>query len=85
MPYGHSEAGETAAAITATSRGQRARTFDARTQQLELHAQLANPLHGRGELTTRHIRLALLERAIQRGFCLLPPALELVERNAEFA
>ena len=65
--------------------GQRDGAFDARTEQLDLHAQLADPLHGRGELTAHRIRLALLQRAIQRRFRLLTPALELVERHAEFA
>src|SRR5207244_11755470 len=62
---------------------QRARALDTRTQQLVLHAQFANPLHCRGELTAHRIRLALLQRAIQRRFRPLTPALELVERRSE--
>ena len=41
--------------------GQRDGAFDARTQQFDLHAQFADPLHGRGELASRHVRLAFLD------------------------
>jgi hypothetical protein len=58
---------------------------DARPQQLVLNAQFADPLHSRGKLTSRRIRLAFPQRAIQRGFGLLPPPLKLVERYAELA
>ena len=54
-------------------------------QQLVLHAQLADPLHGGGELAVGRVRLALFQRALERGFGLLPPLLELEHRQAELA
>src|SRR5271165_1509188 len=63
---------------------QRARPLDARTQQLVLHAQLANALHGGGKLAGRGVCLAFLQRAIEGGVGLRPPLLQLVERDAEF-
>src|SRR5205814_9396111 len=64
---------------------QRASAVDARAQQLDLDAQFSDPLHRRGELTRGRVRLAFLQRAIQRGFGLPPPALELVQRHTELA
>jgi hypothetical protein len=77
-------AGEVASAITATS-CQRVGACDPGPQQLVLHAELADPLHRRGELAISGVRLALLQRPLKRSFGLQAPLLKLEERQAELA
>ena len=54
-------------------------------QQLILHAELADALHGGGEFAGGGISFALLQRALQRGFGLPAPLLQLEDRQAELA
>src|SRR5208283_1376067 len=63
--------------------GQRAGTPDPGAQQLDLHAELADALHGGGQFAACGVAFALLQRAIQGGVRLLPPLLELVDRHAK--
>lgn len=65
--------------------GQRAGSLDAGTEQLDLHAELADAPHGRGEFGAGGLRLALLERAVEGSIGLLASLLELEDGNAEFA
>jgi hypothetical protein len=55
------------------------------TQQLILHAELADAPHGGGEFAVGRVRLALFQRALERAFGLSPPLLELEHRQAELA
>src|ERR671917_1428853 len=67
------------------SADQRARTLHLGPQQFDLHRELADALHGGGELAFGWITLALLERTLERHLGLLPPLLELEQRQAELA
>ena len=77
-------------AITVTSAGPKGRAALGQCpklgpQQLVLHRQLADALHGRGELTIRRIALTLLQRPFEGGLGPLLPLLELEQRQAELA
>ena len=63
--------------------GQRAGALDPRAQQFDLHAQFANPLHGRGQFTGGGITPALLQSAIKGRVSLLAPLLQFVDRYPE--
>jgi hypothetical protein len=52
-------------------------------EQFDFHAELADALHGGGELAVGGGGLALLQRTVERGFGLLAPPLELGHRQAE--
>ena len=56
-----------------------------RAEQLTFPAELAEALQGGGERAVGRIRLALLQRAQERGFGLLAPVFELEDRQAELA
>jgi hypothetical protein len=70
-------------AISATSCGQGAGALDAGAEQLNLHAEFADALHGRREFRAGGVGLALLERAVEGGLGLLAPLLALGDGNAE--
>jgi hypothetical protein len=73
------------AVAAAGGRGRRLGALRLGPQQLDFHAELADPLHGRGELAVGGVGLALLQRAVERGLGLLAPLLELERRQAELA
>jgi hypothetical protein len=54
-------------------------------QQLVLHAELTDALHGGGELAVGRIRLALPQRALERRFGFLAPLLQLEDGQAKLA
>src|SRR3712207_453706 len=62
---------------------QRAGALHLGPQQLVLHAELADAPHGGGELAVGLVRLALLQRSLERGLGLLAPLLEPEHRQAE--
>src|SRR5512132_1314700 len=65
--------------------GQRAGSLDLRAQQLDLHAELADALHGGSQLTAGRVGVALLQRAVQRRLRRLAPLLQLEDRQTELA
>src|SRR5215218_3963888 len=64
---------------------QRAGALEPGAEQLDLHAEFADALHGGAELAVGRIGFTLLERALERGLGLPAPLLELEHRQAEFA
>jgi hypothetical protein len=56
-----------------------------RAQQLVLHAEFADALHGCRELVAGSVRLTLLEGALEGSLGFLAPVLELENRHAAFA
>jgi hypothetical protein len=54
-------------------------------EQLVLHAELADALHGCGELAVGRVGPAFLERLFERGLGLPAPLLQLEDRQAELA
>src|SRR3954471_19672868 len=65
--------------------GYRAGALHLGPQQFDLHREFADPLHGRRELAVSWVSLALLQRPLPCRLRLLPPLLELEQRQAELA